>query len=270
MWNGAYGQDKVTLDNGRSYPVGDATVEVWFSPNEDAMGRILELVDAATTSVRFAIFAFTKDQLGSAFVRQHEALGGSVADGTGVAGVMDQSQMHSNGQFTEVYRLLRSEVPLRLDGNDATTQPGDYQAGGGRLHAKTIILDAEGEDPILITGSFNWSASATQSNDETLLVVHDREAARIATEWWESLWFNGRVPGDQPDAPEIVAGDVVINEVHWYGVTPDEPEGFDEFIELKNTTTRDSSSWTFGRFRAPSTPSSVCRRARCCQRATRS
>jgi hypothetical protein len=37
----------------------------------------------------------------------------------------------------------------------------------------------------------------------------------------------------------VAAGDIIINEVMWYGVHSEDEDGFDEFIELKNTTDRD-------------------------------
>jgi phosphatidylserine/phosphatidylglycerophosphate/cardiolipin synthase-like enzyme len=43
MFGGRFGAMKTAIDNGRVYEIGDTTVELWFSPNEDAMGRMLEL-----------------------------------------------------------------------------------------------------------------------------------------------------------------------------------------------------------------------------------
>ncbi len=131
MFEGAFGHMKTEIDNGRAYVLGDTEVEVWFSPNEDAMGRILELVEGAQESVRFTIFAFTKDQVGSAFIQKQEQFyEWDAADGVdlsldfherrSVAGVIDQSQLHSNGQYHETYRLLGAGIPLRMDGNDNT------------------------------------------------------------------------------------------------------------------------------------------------------
>jgi phosphatidylserine/phosphatidylglycerophosphate/cardiolipin synthase-like enzyme len=250
MYGGLFGHTKVEIDNGRSYQVGDTTVEVWFSPNEDAMGRILELVDAAQESVRFTIFAFTKDQVGSAFIRKQaefdakNAAEGISADASiherrTVAGVIDQSQLHSNGQYHEVFRLLGAQIPLRMDANDNSKQPGDYQAGGGRLHSKTMVLDAYGENPIVITGSFNWSASATQSNDEYLLVMHGGRVAESFDTYFDSLWNTGRRMGIDRMGDDLEAGDIVINEIMWYGAHDQDPDGFDEFLELRNTTDRD-------------------------------
>ncbi|MFT4623836.1 MAG: phosphatidylserine/phosphatidylglycerophosphate/cardiolipin synthase-like enzyme [Myxococcota bacterium] len=251
MYAGAFGHQKVEIDNGRTYTIGDTEVEVWFSPNEDAMGRILELVDATEDSIRFTIFAFTKDQVGSAFIRKLEefrekdAAAGRDPKATdfrkrrSVAGVIDQSQLHSNGQYHEVYRLLGAGADLRMDGIDSSKQPGDYQAGGGRLHSKTMILDADGENPVVITGSFNWSASATTSNDEFLMVFHGKRVAKLFDEYFESLWENGRQMGSTRIGQDgLEPGDIIINEVMWYGAHANDLDGFDEFIELKNLTNR--------------------------------
>jgi hypothetical protein len=232
MFSGRFGQSKQEIDNGRVYELGDTEVEVWFSPNEDAIGRMQELVEAAEESVQFTIFAFTKDQIGSLFVRKHE-------EGLNVRGVIDQSQLHSNGQYHEVYRLLAAGVPVRMDANDNTMHPGDYQAGGGRLHSKTMLIDAEGEAPVVITGSFNWSASATLSNDEYLLVLRGPRVAQLYADYFARLWDNGRPLGQSFVGEDVEPGDVVINEVMWYGVNSGDLDGYDEFVELRNMTDRE-------------------------------
>jgi len=248
MWNGLYGHNKVELDNGRFYEVGDTLVEVWFAPNEDVSGRMLELIDGAEQSVWFTIFAFTKDQVGSAYIRKQEELQAkgfldnppAGVTRPGIWGVIDQSQLHSNGQYHEAYRLLSAEVPMRMDGNDASRQPGDYQAGGGRLHSKTMVIDADGENPVVISGSFNWSASATQSNDEYLLIFHGKRVAQAYKEYFEYLWENGRDLGvERMGDGGLQPGDITFSEVHWFGAHPFDVDGYDEFIELRNHTNRD-------------------------------
>ena len=250
MFNGRFGHTKVENDNGRTYQVDDTTVEVWFAPQEDAMGRILELLDAAERSIYFTIFAFTKDQVGSAFIRKQAEFrdldaaegiewGKSFRGRRGVAGVIDKSQMHSNGQSHEVFRLLGAGVPLRIDANENSQLPGDYQAGGGRLHSKTMLIDIDGENPIVITGSFNWSAAATQSNDEYLLVFHGRRVANAFRDYFFSLWDTSLELGEEFAGRQgLTPGDVIINEVMWYGRHADMEEGFDQYIELRNRTNR--------------------------------
>ncbi len=279
MFSGRFGASKVPNYNGNNHMVGETPLEVFFSPQEDALGRLLQAIDEAQESIEFTIFAFTKDQVGSALINRHleftqyneccdptvsrdpeqqAVCAASVTCETPfrrryVRGVIDRSQLHSNGPYHELYRLVSFGVPLRLDGNDNSRQPGDYQAGGGRLHAKSMVFDAGLPSAFVLSGSFNWSTSATQSNDETMLVVHDPRIAEQFAEFFQYLWDTGRNLGENwvGDREGTRPGDVIINEVHWDGYNGDtEPNGDattnDEFIELLNTTDRtiDLSLWS--------------------------
>ncbi len=285
---GRFGYSKIPIDNGNTYQVGDTVVEVHFSPQEDAMGRILEAVEGAEHSIEFFIFAFTKDQLGSLFVAKHEQFEQynrccdperSPPEGDEAAfceaeitceapfvrkyvrGVIDRSQLHSNGPYHEVYRLITHGVDVRMDGNDNSRQPGDYQAGGGRQHSKTMIIDGRTDRAQVLTGSFNWSSSATLANDETLLVLSSPRLGRQYADYFDYLFGLAKRTGETWIGRGVERGDVIFNEIGWDGyngrVDPAEspnpestrPQDFtfnDEFIELLNTTDRpiDLSLWT--------------------------
>ena len=201
MYDGLFGHMKVEIDNGRTYQVGDTKVEVWFAPNEDAM------VDPRARRRGRRV-----DSLHD--LRLHQGPGGLGLhpQATRVRGEgrrrgdlprrVHQRASHSGRRDRPVPAALQRAVPrglpspgrtdpLRMDSNDNSKQPGDYQAGGGRLHSKTMVLDAYGENPIVITGSFNWSASATQSNDEYLLVFHGSRVAESFDQYFQSLWDTG-------------------------------------------------------------------------------
>jgi phosphatidylserine/phosphatidylglycerophosphate/cardiolipin synthase-like enzyme len=307
MFSGRFGYAKHEFENNNTYQVGDSDVEVYFSPQEDAMGRILEGVANAKETIEFFIFAFTKDQLGSLLIQKdrefkgfnvccdpaggfsdpnvtpahcdvlretmecRDRLEGRVAfQSRFVRGVIDRSQLHSNGPYHESYRLIANGVSIRMDGNDNSYQPGDYQAGGGRQHSKTLAIDARTANPVILTGSFNWSSSATIANDETLVVLSN--SPRIGgqyADYFEYLWRVAKPIGEryigEPVSRSIPnplkPGDVVFNEIQWDGFDGNvdvsrvaDPAtardyqfvGNDEFIELFNTTNRtiDLSMWT--------------------------
>jgi phosphatidylserine/phosphatidylglycerophosphate/cardiolipin synthase-like enzyme len=254
---GRFGYAKKSQNDDYVYQVGDTQVEVYFSPEEDAMGRILSAVQQAKRSIHFYIFAFTKDEVGSAFIERQqtfralpEATGFDAHDptGPGVYGIIDRSQLHSNGPYHEAYRLLLYGVPMRLDANDDSLSAGDYQAGGGRQHSKTMIIDAGTPDAVVLTGSFNWSSSATLSNDETLLVLHGQRVADDYMRQWKRLWGQGKKLGDYygDGDQRVKPGDLIINEVQWDGWNGDidrsdssmDLVSNDEFVELLNTTDR--------------------------------
>lgn len=284
MYAGKFSTAKERIDNGNTYQVGDTTVEVYFSPQEDAMGRIQEELDLADTNIHFTIFAFTKDQVGSRFIQKHrEWSAENAANGDDdlpilerpkkVVGILDRSQVHGNFLYHEVYRLVLNGVPMKYDANEASYLAGDYQAGGGRLHSKTMIIDRGTPNARVITGSFNWSSSATIANDEVMLILRGEEITEQYYREFENLWVQSKgitqgvcnymidydpQTGEGPKcADEVEPGDILISEVGWYGwnglvrgadYSGDEREltSDDEFIELYNTTDEaiNLSLWT--------------------------
>jgi phosphatidylserine/phosphatidylglycerophosphate/cardiolipin synthase-like enzyme len=51
------------------------------------------------------------------------------------------------------------------------------------MHHKVIILDGS----IVITGSYNFSASAAEKNDENVLIIHSPEIAATYLEEFERV-----------------------------------------------------------------------------------
>ena len=281
MFGGAFGFAKQALGKPNVFRVGDVELEVNFSPREDTMGRMVQAVLDAEEAVYFYIFAFTKDELGAALIQRHlefsrynrccdpasrPELPGDELDACDeqvvcvepfrrreVRGVMDRSQLHGNGPYHEAYRMLMWGVPLLLDGNRNSYNPGDYQAGGGRQHSKTMVIDPWGANPTVLTGSFNWSSSATVSNDENLLIMRSERVAREYMFQFDRVWGRATLPGEDWSGPggRVRPGDIIINEIHWDGWNGENdpitgrPVYNDEFIELLNTTGRtiDLSLW---------------------------
>ncbi|MFB6265256.1 MAG: phospholipase D-like domain-containing protein [Bradymonadaceae bacterium] len=276
MYAGRFSNAKRQTNDRTRFKIGDTTVDVYFQPGGGAVDRLVQEIRNADSSIYFQIFAFTHDQVGSAlirkhrqFVRQNDRASHSWRSKPPrqwpkkVVGLLDRSQIHGNGQFHEGYRLTAFGVPMRMEANDATLLPGDYQKGGGRLHTKTMILDPGTEDARVVTGSFNWSSSASLANDEVMMVLRGERIAQRFMSMYDELWLKSRPltegfcyyqhPGDDGSKPtcadEVEQGDIIFSEVHWDGWNgrrnPTEYTGKvserpsvsnDEFIELYNTT----------------------------------
>jgi competence ComEA-like helix-hairpin-helix protein len=54
------------------------------------------------------------------------------------------------------------------------------------MHNKFAVIDSK----IVITGSYNWTASASTRNDENLLVIDDEEVILRFRKQFENLWEN--------------------------------------------------------------------------------
>jgi phosphatidylserine/phosphatidylglycerophosphate/cardiolipin synthase-like enzyme len=128
-------------------------INVYFSPEDGIAQHLLDLIQNAQKSISFLAYAFTSDELGDA-LRQREAAG------VHVSGVMDSEQINSN-QGGEYDRFMQAGLDIHRDGNE------------GLMHNKVIIID----EKIVITGSYNFTASAEEANDENVVILDNPEIA---------------------------------------------------------------------------------------------
>lgn len=140
--------------------VDGTPVEVYFSPDDGVAARIIELIQGAQRSIHFMAFSFTSDAIGEA-MRQQTIF-------VNLYGVMDSGQVTSNtGSEYPVFWDMGLDV--HLDGNS------------GLMHHKVIIIDQQ----IVIFGSYNFTDSAEQRNDENLVIIHHPAvAAAFLSEFW--------------------------------------------------------------------------------------
>ncbi len=135
-------------------------LEVYFSPEDGTSARLIELIGGARKEIQFLAYSFTSDEIAAAMIERAKA-------GVMIAGVMDESQVHSN-TGTEFEHLQSAGIALRLDGNP------------DKMHHKVIVIDRK----IVITSSYNFSASAENINDENTLVIHNADLSeRYLTEF---------------------------------------------------------------------------------------
>ncbi|MFQ6065841.1 MAG: phospholipase D-like domain-containing protein [bacterium] len=141
-------------------------VEVLFSPEqgEEILERLKDTVRNAEERVYVLIFSFTLDEVAEAIIEKHR-------QGVDVKIVMDKGQASSRYAVTE--RLKEAGVPL-------VVRTGSK---GGYMHIKALIAD----DTVL-TGSYNYSKSATNRNDENFFVIKDTYVLQAHLEKFNRLW----------------------------------------------------------------------------------
>ena len=138
-------------------------VETYFSPEDDTQERLVDLLNGAQESIYFLAFSLTSDELASALVAAQQR-------GVEVRGVMDKSQASNQGG--EFENLAQHGIDVRLDGE------------GGSMHNKVLIIDGA----IVVTGSYNFSANAEESNDENSLIIYDADLAKKYSEEFWRIW----------------------------------------------------------------------------------
>lgn len=133
--------------------VGHSRIETYFSAEGDVAGRVAEALATAQTSIQFMAFSYTHNDI-------NDVVMGKMSEGVTVSGVFDNTQAGS--KYSKYHDLKAAGADVRRDGNP------------GVMHHKVFIID----EKTVITGSFNFSASANKTNDENLLIIEDEAIAQ--------------------------------------------------------------------------------------------
>lgn len=157
-----------------TFSSAEMIVQACFSPQGKCSTHILREIDQAKRELLVAVYAFTNDELAGALVQAKKR-------GVTVQVVIDRDfdvrTDHSKGKFFEA-----NKIPLRrVSGAKSKSQERD----AGLMHQKFAVIDRK----TVFTGSYNWTHSAENSNDENLLLF--RDAGPLAEEYRQAflrLW----------------------------------------------------------------------------------
>ncbi|MBI3004892.1 MAG: T9SS type A sorting domain-containing protein [Ignavibacteriales bacterium] len=144
--------------------VNGTKIEVFFSPSDRTSSRIAAALSIANQNIYFGQFSFTRDEIGAEIIAKKNS-------GVITRGIID----NTGDSGTEYGPLLSAGVDVRAAGHSVVT---------GQFHHKYGIVDPfdDASDPIVITGSHNWSSSAENDNDENTLIIHSGPIARQFTQ----------------------------------------------------------------------------------------
>ncbi len=137
------------------FKVASIPVGVFFSPDDGVMDVILEEVDNAREEIVFLGYSFTSDPLAQALIDK-------ARQGVRVMGVLDGDMVIAN-TGSDYEWLLGAGLPVCLDGE------------AGLMHNKVIVIDGK----TVVTGSYNFTASAEKYNDENIIVLQDPHLAEL-------------------------------------------------------------------------------------------
>jgi hypothetical protein len=152
------------------FTVNGIPIEVWFAPSDAVETHYVQYVATADYGIAFSILSFTSNPIADAMRARYTGVPGFY-----VRGVFDSGSAFGTG----------SEYPEMkgIGGSSPWAPAADVWTSveTGLNHHKVMIID-EGRtasDPILITGSYNWSNAANTVNDENSIVFHDARIANL-------------------------------------------------------------------------------------------
>ena len=166
VFNVKFGDDKAD-NTPHLFNVNGVMIESYFSPSDNTTIAITNAINTVDDDLSFALLTFTKNELGNAVLSAHNS-------GASVRGIINNTGDQG------------SEYPYLLD-NGVNVASGNTD---GQIHHKYCIIDATNtnSDPMVVTGSHNWSNSADVRNDENTLIIHDAAIANIFQQEFEARW----------------------------------------------------------------------------------
>jgi len=215
MWGGSGSQPNLALakfgpDKSDNTPhilnVGGKVVESYFSPSDNVNAQIIRTIQSADHNLAFATLVLTRTDL--AYAIEDRALN----YGVGVSGIMNDSSGGSGTAFQIIQNAIGANMLLF-----------DFANNPGIMHHKYALVDHTylNSDPMVLTGSHNWSSAATQRNDENTLIIHDHN---IVNQYFQEFLhlYNGN--GGSLGVEDVNSTDV-------YGMTA-YPNPTDDFAYL--------------------------------------
>lgn len=141
------------------------SVQVAFAPWDDVEGTIIAAIGEARRQILVQAFSFTSRRIATALI-------GAKRRGVEVLVTADREQARS-GEGSRIPELAAAGIPVFLETRYAAA------------HNKVMVIDADTREPVVITGSYNWSGGAQRRNAENVLVLRrNRELARAYLENW--------------------------------------------------------------------------------------
>ena len=137
-------------------------IESYFAPEDQVAGHLMNTVSQAQESIHFLAFSFTDSELAQLLIERAEA-------GLSVSGVVEKRGAES--EYSQFGALRRAGIDVLVDGNPYI------------MHHKVLIID----EAIVVTGSFNFSQSANEANDENVLIIHNPDVARLYLEEFQRM-----------------------------------------------------------------------------------
>jgi phospholipase D len=132
--------------------------EVCFTPQQNCTSLIINTIQKAQQQIHLQAYSFTSYPI-------LEALRQAQKRGVQVRIILDKSQLTQSSLIT---KLKQSRIPVWID------QPS------GIAHNKILIIDQN----CVITGSFNFTYAAQHRNVENILIVYDKQLAKLYLQNW--------------------------------------------------------------------------------------
>jgi len=142
-----------------------AKTEVYFSLSDNPQKAIIKNINQAKAFINIAMYIFTDREIAIPLIKARQR-------GVKVRLYLDKEQV--DYKYSQSRFLVQKGIKTRISSNKYI------------MHNKFAIID----NRVLLTGSYNWTFSANNRNDENLMVINDPEIIEIFQNQFINLWNN--------------------------------------------------------------------------------
>lgn len=140
-----------------------AVIESYFAPQDDCPGRICSLLNQTRNKADICVFTITDDRVSDTIIATHERK-------VSVRIITDDDKSGDRG--SDVERFSRAGIPVRIDRT------------ANHMHHKFALFDHR----LLLNGSYNWTRSAADRNEENFLITGEPQFIEDFARMFEKLW----------------------------------------------------------------------------------
>jgi len=179
---GTFGNREPTQEV-KTYRIGNTRVTVLFSPDNDPDDYLLPTIIKADKTLDIMMFTFgSNSSLLSGVINRFHAVKYVDRRPTDQPKLIVRVGLEKEQcRFWSAYSTFKKlGVPIKVENT------------GAKLHHKVGIIDKKK----VILGSYNWTLSANDDNDENVIVISNPEIASFFTQAFEELWNNVLVDED--------------------------------------------------------------------------
>lgn len=135
----------------------------YFSPGDNCRAAIVDQIKQTSISLDICVFTISDDRITSEILFCKDR-------GVDVRIITDDEKAYDRG--SDIHMISEAGIEVRVDDSPS------------HMHHKFAIFDNER----LLTGSYNWTRSAAEKNQENVIVSDDKRPLAAYKEEFEKLW----------------------------------------------------------------------------------
>ena len=154
--------NKLTLTNTEQ---NKSNSSVYFSPGNTCRNAIIQQIKLATSSLKICVFTISDNDIAKEIMTAHKK-------GISVKIITDNDKSFDLG--SDIEQMANSGIATKIDNSPS------------HMHHKFCIIDND----TLITGSYNWTRSAAERNQENILINKEPKVIKSYFKEFDKLWNN--------------------------------------------------------------------------------